>query len=85
MYEMAHHKFKVGQIVEPAIRRPTPAGPSTYEITSLVPSEGQEPRYRVKREGAPERVVAESQLVFVADAPVKPTRPSISVSGSKGR
>jgi hypothetical protein len=82
---MAQHKFKVGQIVEPALRRSTPAAPSTYEITSLVPSEGQEPRYRVKRAGAPERVVAESQLRFVAEAPAKPARPSIAVSSSKGR
>ena len=85
MYAMANHKFKVGQIVEPANRPASPAGPPTYEITATLPSEGQEPRYRVKRAGAPERVVVESQLVFVADAPVKPHRPSISVSGSKSR
>jgi hypothetical protein len=80
---MANHKFKVGQLVEPAAGAAKPASRSTYEIVSLLPSEGQEPRYRVKRAGAPERVVVESQIVFVADAPAKPDRPSISISGSK--
>ena len=82
---MANHKFKVGQIVEPASAPSSAAGKSTYEIVSLLPSEGQEPRYRVKRPGAPERVVQESQLKFVADAPAKSDRPSISISGSKPR
>lgn len=80
---MANHKFKVGQLVAPAAAAAKPASSSTYEIVSLLPSEGQEPRYRVKRSGSPERVVVESQLVFVADAPVKPQRSSISISGSK--
>jgi hypothetical protein len=77
---MANHKFKVGQIVEPAAGVTKPTGRSTYEIVSLLPSEGQEPRYRVRRSGSPERVVVESQLVFVADAPPKSERPSISIS-----
>jgi hypothetical protein len=77
---MANHKFKVGQIVEPSAGVGKPQGRSTYEIVSLLPSEGQEPRYRVKRAGSPERVVVESQLVFVADAPAKSERPSISIS-----
>ena len=81
---MANHKFKVGQLVEPASGVSKP-GSATYEIVSLLPSEGQEPRYRVKRAGSPERVVQESQLKFVADAPPKSTRPSISISGSKER
>lgn len=76
---MAEHKFKVGQTVEPASGL-SRTGDSLYEIMSLVPSEGQEPRYRVKRSGAPERIVQESQLRFVADAPSKPSRPSISIS-----
>ena len=80
---MAHHKFKVGQIVEPASGLTKVEGRSTYEIVSLLPSEGQEPRYRVKRAGSPERVVTEAQLAFVAEATVKPDRPSISISGSK--
>ena len=82
---MANHKFKVGQIVEPAGTPATPAGSARYEIVSLLPSEGQEARYRVKRAGSPERVVRESQIAFVADAPAKPDRPSISISGSKPR
>ena len=51
---MTEHKFKVGQIVEPT-SGPSNGGRPRYEIVSLVPSEGQEPRYRVKREGTPER------------------------------
>jgi len=76
---MTEHKFKIGQIVEPA------SGPSNgerprYQIASLVPSEGREPHYRVKREGSPERIVREAQIRFVADAPLKPDRPGISIS-----
>jgi hypothetical protein len=78
---MAQHKFKVGQLVEPA-KSPAKPGTSVYEIVSLVPSEGQEPRYRVRRAGTPERVVTESQIVFFADAPAKPSRPGISISKS---
>jgi hypothetical protein len=77
---MADHKFKVGQLVEPAAGVGKSDGRSTYEIVNLLPSEGQEPRYRVKRAGSPERVVVESQIVFVAEAPAKPQRPSISIS-----
>jgi hypothetical protein len=76
---MTEHKFKIGQIVEPNNGTPINDGPR-YRITSLVPSEGQEPRYRVKRDGAPERVVIEGQIRFVADAPPTPDRPSISIS-----
>lgn len=76
---MADHKFKVGQIVEPSSGVSKADNPR-YEITGLVPNDGFEPRYRVKRSGAPERVVQQSQIAFVADAPAKSTRPSISIS-----
>jgi hypothetical protein len=78
---MAQHKFKLGQIVEPAGRTAT-SGDAHYEIVGLVPSEGQEPCYRVRRAGAPDRVVRESQITFVAEAKVKSDRPSISISKS---
>jgi hypothetical protein len=77
---MAVHKYKVGQLVEPASGLTNASSGSSYEIVSLLPSEGQEARYRVKRAGSPERVVVESQLSFVADAPAKSNRPSISIS-----
>jgi hypothetical protein len=77
---MANHKFKVGQLVEPSAGLAKQQSSSTYEVVSLLPSEGREPHYRVKRAGSPERVVRESQLQFVAEAPAKPARPSISIS-----
>jgi hypothetical protein len=83
---MANHKFKVGQIVEPASGLAKSETSSRYEIVSLLPSEGTEATYRVKfQNGARERVVKESQMVLVAEAPVKPARPSIAISGSKKR
>ena len=61
---MAHHKFKVGQLVNFAPSRlgaPTTGGP--YEIVRLLPAEAGELQYRVKSTSESfERVAKESEL-----------------------
>lgn len=63
----ATHKFRVGQIVDllPSTGRSAAIG--HYQIISLRPAEGDNPKYRIKstRE-AHERVVAESDLILAA-------------------
>jgi hypothetical protein len=61
---MAHHKFKVGQLVEFAPSRPAvPPSGRHYEIVRLLPADGGELQYRVKSKSeAFERVAKESEL-----------------------
>ena len=61
---MAHHKFKVGQLVDLAAPR---AGVATsgrqYEVLRLLPADGGELQYRLKSRSEPfERVAKESEL-----------------------
>jgi len=61
---MAHHKFKVGQLVDFTRSR---SGIATsgrqYEITRLLPADGGELQYRVKSKSEPfERIAKESEL-----------------------
>ena len=61
---MAHHKFKVGQLVDfaPSQRGMAPSG-RPYEIVRLLPAEAGELQYRVKSKSESfERVVKESEL-----------------------
>jgi hypothetical protein len=46
---MSAHKFKIGQVVN---YRPPRLGPGAgvYQIAQLMPSAGDEPRYRIKSE-----------------------------------
>jgi hypothetical protein len=60
---MAHHKFRIGQLVQlaPAIARNAPAG--TYEVTKQLPERHGEFEYRIKSASEPhERVARESEL-----------------------
>ena len=61
---MAHHRFKVGQLVDFAPSRPgVPAPGRQYEIIRLLPADGGEFQYRVKSKSEPfERVAKESEL-----------------------
>ena len=61
---MSDHKFKIGQTVHytsgPYGRGSTTG---TYQITALLPPEGDDRQYRIKSANEPhERVVRESQL-----------------------
>jgi len=60
---MPTHKFRIGQLVEPAsaISRHVPSG--SYEITKQLPESCGEFEYRIKSVDEPhERVVRESEL-----------------------
>jgi hypothetical protein len=61
---MAHHKFKVGQLVDFAPSRPgTGTSGRPYEIVRLLPAEAGELQYRIKSKSeAFERVAKESEL-----------------------
>jgi hypothetical protein len=62
------HKFRVGQTVDliPSMSRSAAKG--HYEIVSLRPADGENPRYRIKsRSESHERVVAESDLILSAN------------------
>jgi hypothetical protein len=64
---MAHHKFKVGQLIHFAPSRPGVATSGRqYEIVRLLPADSHgngEPQYRVKSKSETfERVARESQL-----------------------
>ena len=61
---MAHHKFKVGQLVNFAPSRSgMPASGRQYEVIRLLPPEAGELQYRVKCKGDTfERVAKESEL-----------------------
>jgi hypothetical protein len=62
--EMAHHKFKVGQLVDFSAARPgVPTSGHHYQIVQTLPIEGGELLYRVKSKSeAFERVAKESEL-----------------------
>jgi hypothetical protein len=61
---MAHHRFRVGQLVDFAPSRPGVATSGRqYEIIRLLPADGAELQYRVKSKAEPfERVAKESEL-----------------------
>jgi hypothetical protein len=59
---MTSHKFKIGQTVRiRAVHNRVQGGPC--EITRLMPLQGDEPEYQIKRIGEPyQRVAGESEL-----------------------
>jgi hypothetical protein len=60
------HKFKIGQTVSlvPSMSRLAARG--DYQIVSLRPADGENPRYRIRSKNeAHERVVAESDLLLL--------------------
>ena len=61
---MAHHKFKVGQLVDYAPARPgMPTAGRQYEVVRQLPAEAGEFQYRVKSKGETfERMAKESEL-----------------------
>ena len=57
---MRGHKFKIGQLVYYLSRERVPG---VYQITQLLPPEGDEFQYRIKNVNEPhERVAKESEL-----------------------
>jgi hypothetical protein len=57
---MSGHKFNIGQLVN-YLGRERASG--VYQVTQLLPSEGQEFQYRIKNINEPhERVAKESEL-----------------------
>ena len=57
---MSGHKFKIGQLVTYHGRE---RAPGVYQITQLLPPEGDEFQYRIKNINEPhERVAKESEL-----------------------
>jgi hypothetical protein len=62
--EMAHHRFKVGQLVDFSPVRPgVPTSGHQYQIVQTLPAEGGELLYRVKSKSeAFERIAKESEL-----------------------
>ena len=61
---MSRHKFKIGQLVY--YRAESTSG--TYQITQLLPPEGDEYQYRIKSVREPhERVAKEHELVAQRD------------------
>ena len=57
---MSGHKFKIGQLVTYHGRE---RAPGVYQITQLLPPEGDEFQYRIKNVNEPhERVAKESEL-----------------------
>ena len=68
------HQFAVGQTVDLISTIQRWAAKGHYEIISLVPSDSNDPRYRLKsRAEQYERVVPQSDLVLVQD-PAKTAR-----------
>ena len=61
---MAHHKFKIGQLVDFApARSGVPGSSREYEVLRLLPPEAGQFLYRVKSKSEPfERVARESEL-----------------------
>ena len=61
---MAHHRFKVSQLIDFAPSRPGVATTGRqYEVVRQLPAEGGELQYRVKSKSEPfERVAKESEL-----------------------
>ena len=59
------HKFKIGQNVELVQSTVRSAATGDYEIISLQPTDGDNPRYRIKsRSENHQRVVSESDLIL---------------------
>ncbi|MBE9605575.1 hypothetical protein IAI18_11925 [Acetobacteraceae bacterium H6797] len=58
------HRHTVGQLIELVPSRLAPKGRAgLYEVTRLMPNDGPDPEYRVKRrQDGQEQVVQESQL-----------------------
>jgi hypothetical protein len=67
---MAHHRFKVGQLVDFSPARPgVPTPGRHYVIVRLLPAEGGELLYRVKSKAETfERIAKESELTRRAPA-----------------
>jgi hypothetical protein len=61
---MAHHKFRIGQLVDFAPSRSgVPTSGRQYQILRLMPANAGELQYRVKSKSEPfERVAKESEL-----------------------
>jgi hypothetical protein len=59
---MTAHRFKIGQtLMNQAVHNRVKGGPC--EVVRLMPLEGSEPGYQIKRAGEPyQRVVGESEL-----------------------
>jgi hypothetical protein len=59
------HKFKIGQTVDLIPSTFRSAAKGHYEIVSLRPADGDNPRYRIKSKSeSHERVVSESDLIL---------------------
>jgi hypothetical protein len=68
------HKFKIGQLVDYFSRE---RASGVYEITQLLPPEGDAFQYRIKNANEPhERVVKEHELDSRGDFAAPPVRPS---------
>ena len=66
-FQMAKHRFEVGQQVRMTHRYPDPAGSAIYEVVRLMPeTPNGEFHYRVKAPSGQERAASESQL-FAAE------------------
>ncbi len=60
---MSNHQFKLGDAVEFASIFASKAATSSYEVIRLLPSEGQEPAYRIKHKAEQhERAVKEHEI-----------------------
>jgi hypothetical protein len=62
--DLSDHRFKVGETVR-YTSGPYGRGDGAYQITQLLPPEGDDRQYRIKSANEPhERVVKESQLSY---------------------
>jgi hypothetical protein len=60
---MSNHQFKLGDVVEFASLFASKVATSSYEVIRLLPSEGQEPAYRIKNKAEQyERAVKEHEI-----------------------
>lgn len=66
---MSQHRFRIGDVVDFTNRHVVLPAPSAHcEIVRLLPSDGDDPQYRVKcKTETFERVVRESQLREIGD------------------
>jgi hypothetical protein len=61
------HKYKIGQIVNYVSRNGYATVSGTYEVTQLLPPEGDALQYRIKNANEPyERVAKEHELTHAA-------------------
>ena len=64
---MSGHKYRVGQTVDYVSRVGREMGSGTYQVTRLLPHEGDAFQYRIKSASEPyERVVKEHELTRAA-------------------